>query len=105
MMSFMGCADVLTVTNYSAAPFNRSASNIPLDAQDASSNLRNLHGLFAAPTEHGGIAQRAQKRRKVESNTATSVSSDALRQESSILLAKITLELVGGHPITPRWLD
>jgi hypothetical protein len=95
MSSFEGRADVLSISQPTAAAHSRSAADLSFDAQDTPSNLRALQGLFAAPTTHDEGEQRARKRRKVDTNRALPVQSD-YAQGHSIILASVILELVGG---------
>lgn len=92
MFSFEGCAEVLSVT---AASASQASSEPSLDAQDASSNLRNLGRLFAAPATDDGTQQPAKKRRKTDNNHGIPVHSGPVEEAESIVLAKISLVLVG----------
>ncbi|KAF2831923.1 hypothetical protein CC86DRAFT_312500 [Ophiobolus disseminans] len=103
MSSFEGCAEVLSVNEHVAAPLQRASTDLALDAQDASSNIRNLHSLFAAATQNHEAAQPAQKRRKVEIGNAVSIPS-TLEHKSSIVLAQVSLQL-NLHPLSQNHTD
>lgn len=96
MFSFEGCAEVLVVNEHTVAPSIRAPSVLSLDVQDTSSNLRNLGRLFAAPVTDDGTQQPTKKRRKVSRpKDALPVQVERAEEAESIVLAKVSLELVG----------
>jgi hypothetical protein len=95
MPSFEGCADVLSACQPSTPPGRRGASDISLDAQDASSNLRSIRSLFVAA--HAAPEQRAHKRRKVNHDNTALVPIVDLLPDRSIVLANVSLELVSNY--------
>jgi hypothetical protein len=95
MFSFEGCVEVLGVSEHTAAPSSRATSALSLDALDPSSNLRNLGRLFAAPATDDGSQQPAKKRRKVSAKDALPVQVERPEEAESIVLAKVSVELVG----------
>jgi hypothetical protein len=97
MSLFEGCADVLSVTDVAAAPLNRAASGLSLEAQDPSTSLRNLRALFAAPTTDDEPPQRAQKRRKLDNTNAASMHAENSEKDGNMVLAKVSLQLVSGY--------
>jgi hypothetical protein len=92
MPLFEGCADVLSACQPRTSLRNRKATDISLDAQDASSNLRSIRSLFAAA--HAAPEQRAHKRRKVDHGNAASIPIVEFEPERSIVLANVSLEFV-----------
>ncbi|KAH8726307.1 SNF2 family N-terminal domain-containing protein [Phaeosphaeriaceae sp. PMI808] len=94
MSLFGGSANVLSARQHTVGPSSRGASNSPLDeAEDALSNLRSIHGLFAASDNYDTVEHRAHKRRKVDDYSSTSIQMVNLEQDQSIVLANISLEL------------
>jgi hypothetical protein len=94
MSLFEGRVNVLSASSSALAPISRALSDLSLDTEDASGNLRNIHGLFAAPNAHDEAQQRAHKRRKVDDNHAVPVHVADAGEKQSIVLANVSLELV-----------
>ena len=94
MVSLQGHAEVLSATAYDPTPVPRNRSKTSLAPQDASSSLRSIHSLFAVPDAHDGGDERAQKRRKVENGDAVAVQQADFDEDKSIVLAKVSLDLV-----------
>ncbi|KAF2031773.1 hypothetical protein EK21DRAFT_62558 [Setomelanomma holmii] len=98
MALFEGRADVFSASPPAAAAISRGACNVSLEAHDAASNLRAIHDLFAAPVAHDEGQQRAQKRRKLDTEKALPVHLDSSK-DHSIVLAKVSLELNVPHEV------
>jgi hypothetical protein len=94
MPAFEGRADVLSASQLNTTSTARAKSNISLDAQDGSSTLRSIHGLFDAPDVPAGAEQRTHKRRKVDRGNAVSMHAFDFKADRSIVLANVSLELV-----------
>ena len=104
MASLQGRAEVLSVNTYHPAPAPRNGPQISLAAQDASSNLRAVHSLFAAPNAPVE-EERAQKRRKLDNGNVASIQQAGFDENRSIVLGKISLDLVSLHLKHQRFLD
>lgn len=100
MLIFEGHVQVQSADSNNTGSIRRDLSGLCLDAQDASSNLRGLRGLFAATDVQDG-AQGAQKRRKLTSGHAAPVQSVHLGDETSIVLAEVSLHLVSAYGLAP----
>jgi hypothetical protein len=102
-----GSVHVLSLTDIIAATPHHSPSDGPPAAQDASSSLRSIRGLFAA-LETNEAPPRAHKRRKVAHHEEVAERPADTEEEKSIVLAKVSLELVSAcatsHPQHPRAL-
>jgi hypothetical protein len=94
MSLFKGRVNVLSASKPSTASLDQKLSKVSLDALDVSSNLRNVHGMFAASSDHDKGQQRAQKRRKIDHESITPVRAIHVEGERSILLAQVALDLV-----------
>jgi hypothetical protein len=94
MSLFEGRVNVLSANKPSTASLDQKLSEVSLDALDAPSNLRNIQGLFAASSVHEEGQQRAQKRRKIDHESVAPVVVGHAGEDSSILLARIALNLV-----------
>jgi hypothetical protein len=92
MPLFEGCADVLSAGQPRTPSGRRGASDISLDAQDASSNLASICSLFVAA--HAAPEQRAHKRRKVDHGHTASVPIVDFEPDRSIVLVNVSLEFV-----------
>jgi hypothetical protein len=100
MLMFEGHVQVQSADSNNTGFIRRDLSGLSLDAQDASSNLRGLRGLFAANDVQDG-AQGAQKRRKLASGHAAPVQNVHLDEERSIVLAEVSLHLVSVYELAP----
>ncbi|CAO2649018.1 Nn.00g099670.m01.CDS01 [Neocucurbitaria sp. VM-36] len=92
MASHQGRAEVLSINTYHPAPAPRNGPQISLAAQDALSNLRAVHSLFAAPNAPVE-EERAQKRRKLENGNVAPMQQADFDENKSIVLGKISLNL------------
>jgi E3 ubiquitin-protein ligase SHPRH len=101
MASIQGRASI-----QSATPFLLSISNptitgkstISWDTQDTPSIISAIYGLFAAPDDAPGDGERSPKRRKIGHGTVAYVHPQAdVDETSSIVLAKVSIDLVGIH--------
>jgi hypothetical protein len=91
-----GSVDVLNLTDITAASPHQSPSDGTPDAQDVSSTLRSIRGLFAAPKTNEAL-HRAHKRRKVDHHGEVAEWPADIEEEKSIVLAKVSLELVSAR--------
>jgi hypothetical protein len=100
MACFEGQADVLSIAPHTLTLAKRG-SPLPLAAQDAADTLDAVRGLFAAPED---ASLRPAKRRKLNKDNAAVAQSAAIDERESLLLAKVSLELVGGCAALTRAL-
>lgn len=96
MASLQGDADVLSANTYVPVPASRNGPRVSLAAQDAPSNLRAIHSLFAAPTTRDG-EERTQKRRKLDDGGSATVPRVGFDESKSIVLEKVSLDMVSLH--------
>jgi hypothetical protein len=101
MSLFEGRVNVLSSSKPSTASLDQKLSKVSLDALDATSNLRNIQGLFAASSDYNEGQQRAQKRRKIDHESIAPVSAVHVEGEKSLLLAQVALDLVGNRVRLP----
>jgi hypothetical protein len=94
MALFEGRVHVLSAHRSISEPLNRDISNLNLEAEDATSNLDSIHGLFAAPKAHTEAQRGAHKRRKLH-HDSVSLNEPQLDLHQSVVLANVSLELVG----------
>lgn len=94
MSQYEGSVDVLSAIHIPVASTSRELSDVPLDNQDASNNLRSIHSLFAAPNTNDAAQYRAHKRRKFDHHNEVAVLPAEAEEENSIVLAKVALGLV-----------
>lgn len=97
MASFQGHAEVLSAKPYFSSPAPRHGQEVLLVPQDDSSNVQAIQGLFAIPDACDGSEARPQKRRKVEHRNAVVAHQPEFDDSKSIILAKISLDLVAAH--------
>lgn len=104
MASLQGRADVLSAKSLSPLTVSRvsaaTGSKFPLAAQDSSSNLCAIRGLFTtadASVEVPEEGEKGKKRRKLENGSATIAEPADIDETKSIVLAKVSLDLVGRH--------
>lgn len=81
-----------TVTGASSRTASLSALPIP---QDADPNLETLHALFATTDTCDYDEERPQKRYKIDPSSATSKNPAYLQDNQSVVLAKVSINLVG----------
>jgi hypothetical protein len=93
MALFEGCVHVLSASQSTSEPLSRDISNLSLDAADTTSNLDNIHGLFAAPEAHTEAQRSAHKRRKLH-HDGGSLNEAQPDDHQSVVLANVSLQLV-----------
>lgn len=101
MPLFQGRIQVLSADSNNPGSIRRDLSDLSLEPQDASSNLRGFRELFAAPDVHVQ-AQGTHKRRKLDSGNGAPVQSVDLDEHKSIVLANVSLDLVSACNVPVR---
>jgi E3 ubiquitin-protein ligase SHPRH len=101
MASFQGSAIAVSATPFrqlKTKPTGLGRPPVPLATQDGESFIRAMHDLFAAPDAHGD-GERSPKRRKTgPGSRAVHVHPQAdFDEKSSVVLAKVSIDLVGTH--------
>lgn len=104
MASFNGLAEVVSILPHIPVPVSKGLKNA-FAAHDASHTLRTLRSLYAAPEAHDGGSERAQKRRKLDNGNASITSPVLFEEEKSIVLSKVSLELVSSRATLDRFLS
>jgi hypothetical protein len=95
MVCLEGPADVLSIALHTPALAKKDAPP-SLAAHDAASTLDAVRGLFAAPDAPEEACHRSRKRRKLDNGHDAALHPTELDEYKSILLAKVSLDLVGG---------
>ena len=65
--------------------------------QDAVQNLETIHALFAAAHGPYHCDERPQKRRKINANSDYDTQPAYFQEDRSVVLAKVSINLVGPH--------
>lgn len=93
MANFQESANVLKAVSHTDAPAPRKRPQEVLAAQDASQTRDAIHTVFAA-LDSPDDGDRDKKRRKTANGSAVSVQAAEIQQRKSVVLAKISLNLV-----------
>jgi hypothetical protein len=104
MASFQGTTEVVSALPHIPVPIFQRLQ-VASVAQDVSDNLRIIHSLFAAPDTHNDGRARAQKRRKLDNGNVSVTQSLKFEEDKSIILARVSLDLVSSRATLHRRLS